>query len=124
MDFYTNLTHAEYKIAEDDMRKCKETVHTSVEGFYHKSIRIRIGSITLELHGPAVKAAELPMLTGSKRLIEPFKEVVGGITADPATPPERMSSRELYYEAEEEETAKMKDKFDSLVKSRELPAGS
>ena len=58
MDFYVNLTHAQYKALEAAMRAFEETTHTSVEGFYHKSIRVPVGDATFEFHGPAVKAAE------------------------------------------------------------------
>ena len=57
MDQYFNLDHTEYKALEEAMTAFKETVHTSVEGFYHKSIRVPIGKTsTLEFTGPAVKA--------------------------------------------------------------------
>ena len=57
MDFYCNLDHTAYKAAEKAMCEFGETVHTSVEGFYHKSIRIPLGDATLEITGPAVKAS-------------------------------------------------------------------
>ena len=58
MDFYVNLDHKAYKALEAAMRAFKETTHTSVEGYYHKSIRIPVGDSEFEFHGPAVKAAE------------------------------------------------------------------
>lgn len=56
MDIYINLDHASYKALEKAMTEFKETVHTSVEGFYHKSIRLPVGDATFEFTGPAVKA--------------------------------------------------------------------
>ncbi len=58
-DLYVHLNHEEYKAIEVAMRAFKETVHTTVSGFYHKSVRIPFGKEnTIEFHGPAVKAAE------------------------------------------------------------------
>ena len=59
-DIYINLDHADYKRLEADIHDFKETVHTSVDGFYHKSIRLNVGEIVFEFHGPAVKAGLLP----------------------------------------------------------------
>ena len=55
---YMQLTYEEYKTMEEAMRKFKETTHTSVTGFYHKSIRIPIGDSTIEFHGPLVMSNE------------------------------------------------------------------
>lgn len=63
MDIYINLNHASYKALEEAMREFEETVHTSVEGFYHKSIRLPVGDATFEFTGPAVKAP--PVETGT-----------------------------------------------------------
>lgn len=56
-DIYARLDYRQYKHLEDQLRKWEqlETVHTSVDGYYHKALRIEIGDITLELQGPAVK---------------------------------------------------------------------
>jgi len=56
MDIYINLNHKSYKALEEAMKAFDETVHTSVEGFYHKSIRLPVGDATFEFTGPAVKA--------------------------------------------------------------------
>jgi len=56
---YTSLSYEDYKGLEAQMRKFAETIHTSTGGFYHKSLRLRIGKeLTIEFHGPIVKAAE------------------------------------------------------------------
>ena len=55
---YMQLTYEEYKTMEEAMRKFKETTHTSVTGFYYKSIRIPIGDSTIEFHGPLVMSNE------------------------------------------------------------------
>jgi hypothetical protein len=57
-DLYARLTYEEYKEFETQLRRYAEleTAHTSTEGFYHKSFRLKVGSINLEVHGPLVKA--------------------------------------------------------------------
>ena len=58
MDMYIHLSYKEYKAAEKAMREFNETTHTTVTGFYHKSIRIPLGDSSIEFHGPAVKSSE------------------------------------------------------------------
>ncbi len=56
---YMSLDYEDYKNLEKQMVEFGETVHTSTGGFYHKSIRLRIGDgLVVEYHGPIVKAAE------------------------------------------------------------------
>ncbi len=56
---YTSLTYEEYKELEEQLRLFKETVHTSTGGFYHKAIRLKVNDdLTIEFHGPIVKAGE------------------------------------------------------------------
>ena len=57
-DIYVHLTHAEWKAIEAACREFRETVHTTVTGFYHKSFRIPFKDGAIEFHGPAVKASE------------------------------------------------------------------
>ncbi len=57
-DIYARLTYDEFKELEIACREFKETVHTTVTGYYHKSIRLPIGGLSMEFHGPIVKAAE------------------------------------------------------------------
>lgn len=56
-DFYVRLDYREYKHLEDQIANYKdhETSHTSVEGFYHKALRLEVGSTTFEFQGPTVK---------------------------------------------------------------------
>lgn len=56
-DVYLRLDYRQYKHLEQQLRNWEniETSHTSVDGFYHKALRLEIGSITLEIQGPAVK---------------------------------------------------------------------
>lgn len=56
-DIYARLDYRQYKHLEEQLRNWEqlETVHTSVDGYYHKALRIDIGDVTLELQGPAVK---------------------------------------------------------------------
>jgi len=56
-DFYTRLNYDQYKSLEKQLSNFKklETSHTSVEGFYHKSFRLKVGDITFEFYGPSVK---------------------------------------------------------------------
>ncbi len=55
-DFYVRLGYREYKHLEEQLAKFKEleTVHKSVEGFYHKAFRLEVGHVTFEFQGPAV----------------------------------------------------------------------
>lgn len=56
-DIYIRLGYDDYKSVERQMRDFDsiETAHTSVDGYYHKAIRLRIGDVTFELQGPLVK---------------------------------------------------------------------
>ena len=52
---YIHMTYEEYKQLEAQMKEFKETSHKSEGGFYHKSIRLRIGQdLVMEFHGPLV----------------------------------------------------------------------
>ena len=52
---YLHVDYEAYKDVERQMRAFAETSHTSTGGFYHKSIRLRIGGeLILEIHGPLV----------------------------------------------------------------------
>jgi hypothetical protein len=57
-DIYLSLDYRAYKHLEDQLRRWDgiETSHTTVDGFYHKALRLEIGDVTLEIQGPAVKA--------------------------------------------------------------------
>lgn len=54
---YLRLDYRQYKRLEDQLRNWEkvETTHTSVDGYYHKALRLDIGNLTLEIQGPAVK---------------------------------------------------------------------
>lgn len=55
-NIYVSVSYEEYKVVEQAMREFRETVHTTVSGFYHKSIRVPLGRETwLEVHGPIVQ---------------------------------------------------------------------
>lgn len=52
---YIHMTYEEYKQLEAQMKEFKETSHKSEGGFYHKSIRLKIGEdLIMEFHGPLV----------------------------------------------------------------------
>lgn len=52
---YVHIDYESYKELERQMREFKETSHKSEGGFYHKSIRLRIGpDAIIEFHGPLV----------------------------------------------------------------------
>lgn len=52
---YLHLQYEDYKALEEQMRAFKETSHKTERGFYHKSIRLKIGSdLIMEFHGPLV----------------------------------------------------------------------
>ena len=52
---YIHLTYEDYRAVEAQMKEFNETTHKSEGGFYHKSIRLRIGGdLIMEFHGPLV----------------------------------------------------------------------
>ena len=55
-DFYVRLKYEQYKEIEEQLRSWEqiETTHTSVEGSYHKSIRLKVGDALFEFYGPTV----------------------------------------------------------------------
>lgn len=56
-EIYVRLSYRDYKAFEDAVKAFKETTHTTVTGFYHKSLRLPLGDgLELEVHGPTVKA--------------------------------------------------------------------
>lgn len=55
---YLSLDFEAYKSLEAQMKAFEETTHTTTGGFYHKSIRLRLGpDLIMEFHGPLVLAA-------------------------------------------------------------------
>ena len=56
-NFYVQLGYDEYKELEQQLRNWEdiETSHATVEGFYHKALRIKIGTTLFEFQGPLVK---------------------------------------------------------------------
>ena len=57
-NFYVQLDYDSYKEVENQLRDFRsiETSHTTVEGYYHKALRIRVGTVLFEFQGPLVKA--------------------------------------------------------------------
>lgn len=57
---YMQGSYEDYKFLEKQLEEFKdrETTHTSTGGFYHNSFRLKWGDLTIEFHGPIVKAAE------------------------------------------------------------------
>lgn len=56
---YFNLDYNGYKAVENAMKNFAETAHGEDTEWYHKSIRIPVGdNLTLEFHGPNVKARQ------------------------------------------------------------------
>jgi len=52
---YTHLTYEDFKGLEKQMKEFKETTHRTEGGFYHKSIRLKVGpDLIMEFHGPMV----------------------------------------------------------------------
>lgn len=57
-DMYMRLTYEQYKNLEKQLRawEALETTHRTVEGAYHKSLRLEItDTLILEFQGPLVK---------------------------------------------------------------------
>lgn len=57
---YIQLSHPQYKALEAQLLEWKEreTAHTTVGGYYHKSISFVVAGVRWEFHGPIVKAME------------------------------------------------------------------
>ena len=74
---YMTLTYEQYKSLEEQMRLFKETKHLTTDGFYHKSLRLKIpdGPI-FEFHGPIVKAAEVQYVEPEQEPDAPKPETV------------------------------------------------
>lgn len=55
---YIQLDYDSYKSLESQLRSFEsiETSHTSTEGYYHKALRIHVGTMLFEFQGPLVKA--------------------------------------------------------------------
>lgn len=52
---YIHLSYEHYKALEKQMKAFSETTHTTVSGFHHKSVRLKIDDDTIiEFHGPLV----------------------------------------------------------------------
>lgn len=52
---YLHLTYEGYKSLEEQFRAFRETSHKSEGGFYHKSLRVKVGDdLIVEFHGPLV----------------------------------------------------------------------
>jgi hypothetical protein len=52
---YLHVDYEAWKSVETQMRAFAETTHKTEGGFYHKSIRLRVGDdLVLEIHGPLV----------------------------------------------------------------------
>ena len=57
-DMYMRLTYEQYKNLENQLRTWEEieTTHRTIEGGYHKALRLKItDSFILEFQGPLVK---------------------------------------------------------------------
>ena len=57
-DLYMRLTYEQYKALEDQLDRWEEieTIHTTVDGGYHKALRLVItDSLIVEFMGPLVK---------------------------------------------------------------------
>lgn len=56
-DIYLRLDYKDYKKLEAQLLNWAsiETTHTTVDGYYHKALRLNIGDVCLEIQGPAVR---------------------------------------------------------------------
>jgi hypothetical protein len=56
---YLSITYEEYRALEEQLRNFAEVekTHGRGEPFYHKSLRLHIGDLTFEIHGPAVASS-------------------------------------------------------------------
>ncbi len=71
-ELYVRLNYTQYKALQAQLQDWDsiESSHTSVEGFYHKAMRLEIGSMILEVQGPTVKSP----LTDDGKLLQQFEE--------------------------------------------------
>lgn len=68
---YMHLKYEDFKELERQMKEFRETTHKTTGGFYHKSLRVKVGdNLTLEFHGPLVGGfghdTALPVLEGER----------------------------------------------------------
>lgn len=55
-DIYVRLNYAAYKELETQVQNPEvEKTHRTVEGGYHKSIRLKAGDVVWEFQGPLIK---------------------------------------------------------------------
>lgn len=67
-DIYMRLTYEQYKKLEDQLVRWKEveTTHRTVEGGYHKSLRLEItDTLIIEFQGPLLKS---PLYSGERQM--------------------------------------------------------
>lgn len=67
---YIHLDYEAYKSLEQQIGHYQETTHKTVTGFYHKSIRFRLGDdLVIEFHGPLVGGTGHTARRRSKRRV-------------------------------------------------------
>ena len=56
-ELYVRLNYTQYKALQAQLEDWNsiESAHTSVEGYYHKALRLEIGSLIIEVQGPTVR---------------------------------------------------------------------
>lgn len=57
-ELYTRLNYTQYKLFEEQLRNWEsiETTHLDMHNkFYHKALRLELGSLIIEVQGPTVK---------------------------------------------------------------------
>jgi len=57
-DLYVTLSYDEYKELEQQCKAFNETTHGEGTEWYHKSLRLKVGTVTWEFHGPLVRARQ------------------------------------------------------------------
>lgn len=101
-DMYVTLSYEQYKEFEREAKAFEETVHGEGTEWYHKSMRLHVGHITFEIHGPNVKARQpaevIPRVKGDgtpghTKAFDFLEKVRSGTTtrdrAEPENPYER-----------------------------------
>jgi hypothetical protein len=101
-DVYLALDYRAYKHLEDQLRDWEriETSHTSVNGYYHKALRLEIGDLTLEIQGPAVKAPPEPVEERRVKddpLLPPWEDRRGRVVTN-VGPDQQDRAHELAHE--------------------------
>ena len=93
---YTHLSYEDYKQLEEQIKDLTETTHRTEGGFYHKSIRLKLGDgVYHEYHGPLVGGDEHLREPNEflKKALEDLREEINRPTIDDPDKLDRIVDR-------------------------------